>query len=40
MSLTPTHIASDDESVLYSRLSEELNIAEATFDSDLDRIGR
>ncbi|CAF4025967.1 unnamed protein product, partial [Rotaria sordida] len=35
--LTPIQITSDNESVLYLRLSDELNIAEATFDSDLDR---
>jgi hypothetical protein len=40
MSLTPTQLTSDNESVLYSRLSDELNIAEATFDSDVERIGR
>jgi hypothetical protein len=40
MSLTPTQLTSDNESVLYLRLSDELNIAEATFDSDLERIGR
>ncbi|CAF3970560.1 unnamed protein product [Rotaria sp. Silwood2] len=40
ISLTPIRIKSDDESVLYLRLSDELNIAEATFDSDLDRIDR
>jgi hypothetical protein len=39
-SLTPTQITSDDESVLYLRLSDELNITEATLDSDLERIDR
>ncbi|CAF1451848.1 unnamed protein product [Rotaria sp. Silwood1] len=39
-SLTPIQITSEDESVLYLRLSNELNITEATFDSDLDRIDR
>ena len=38
--LTSIEITSDNESVLYSRLSAELNIIEATLDSDLDRIGR
>jgi hypothetical protein len=38
--LTPTHTTSDNESVLYLRLSDELNINEATLDSDLDRIDR
>ncbi|CAF0871402.1 unnamed protein product [Adineta ricciae] len=39
-SLTPTQIFSDNESVLYSRLSDELNIYQATLDSDLERIDR
>ena len=38
-SLTPIQLTSDNESVLYLRLSDELNITEATLDSDLDRIG-
>lgn len=33
-------LSSDDESVLYSRLPDELNIIEATLDSDLERIDR
>ncbi len=40
MSLTSTQTISDNESVLYLRLSDELNIVEATLDSDLDRIER
>jgi hypothetical protein len=40
ISLTPTQTISDNESVLYLRLSEELNIVEATLDSDLDKIER
>ena len=39
-SLTPKQVLSDTESVLYSRLTEELYIAEATLDSDLDRLDR
>lgn len=38
--LPPTQTTSDNESVLYLRLSNELNIVEATLDSDLDRIER
>ncbi len=37
--LTPIQLTSDNESVLYLRLSDELNIIEATLDSDLDRRG-
>lgn len=38
-SLTPIQtISSDNESVLYLRLTHELNMGEATFDSDIDRI--
>ncbi|CAF0736219.1 unnamed protein product [Adineta steineri] len=40
ISLTPACTTSDNESVLYLRLSNELNMNEATLDSDLDRIGR
>ena len=39
-SLTPKQVLSDTESVLYSRLTEELYIAEATLDSDLERLDR
>ncbi|CAF2579887.1 unnamed protein product [Rotaria sp. Silwood2] len=35
---TPIQAISDNESVLYSRLPNELNIGTATFDSDLERI--
>ncbi|CAF1199983.1 unnamed protein product [Rotaria sordida] len=35
---TPIQATSDNESVLYSRLPNELNIGTATFDSDLERI--
>lgn len=40
LSLTPTYTISDNESVLYSRLPEELHINQAVLDSDLDRLGR
>ena len=39
-SLTPTETTSDNESVLYLRLTKELNIVKATLDSDLDKIER
>ncbi|CAF1082685.1 unnamed protein product [Rotaria sp. Silwood1] len=35
---TSIQVTSDNESVLYSRLPNELNIGTATFDSDLERI--
>ncbi|CAF4439093.1 unnamed protein product, partial [Adineta steineri] len=35
---TPTQTTSDNESVLYLRLQNELNIYPATLDSDLERI--
>jgi len=37
-SITPTQLTSDTESVLYVRLTEELKIIEATWESDLERI--
>lgn len=37
-STTPTQLTSDNESVLYVRLTEELKILEATWESDLERI--
>jgi len=40
LSLTTSQITSDNESVLYSRLPNELNIGAATLDSDLERIDR
>ncbi|UJR31761.1 hypothetical protein I4U23_019239 [Adineta vaga] len=40
ISLTPTYTISDNESVLYLQLSEELNMNEARLDSDLDRTDR
>ncbi len=40
VSLTPIQTSSDNESVLYLRLSDELNIVKATWDSDLDKIER
>ncbi|CAF4591367.1 unnamed protein product [Rotaria socialis] len=39
-SLSPTQIMSDNESVLYLHLANELNMTKATLDSDLDRVGR
>ncbi|CAF1299178.1 unnamed protein product [Adineta ricciae] len=39
LSLTPTCSISDNESVLYSRLSKELNMNQAMLDSDLDKLG-
>ena len=39
-SLTPKQVLSDTESVLYSRLAEELYIAKATLDSDTERLDR
>ncbi|CAF4967363.1 unnamed protein product, partial [Rotaria sp. Silwood1] len=35
---TSIQVTSDNESVLYSRLPNELNIGTATFDSDLEKI--
>ena len=40
MSLTVEQSSSEEESVLYLRLSDELNIAEATLDSDLEHNDR
>ncbi len=40
LSITPIQTISDNESVLYLRLSKELNIDPATFDSDLERTDR
>jgi hypothetical protein len=40
LSITPSQIISDNESVLYLRLPNELNIDAATLDSDLERIDR
>jgi len=40
LSLTTSQITSDNESVLYSRLPNELNIGAATLDSDLERMDR
>jgi hypothetical protein len=40
MSLTYEQSSSDEESVLFLRLADELNIAEATLDSDLERLDR
>jgi hypothetical protein len=40
VSLTPTQLTSDNESVLYLRLEDELNIGEATLDSDLEKTDR
>ena len=40
LSLTPTCSISDNESVLYSRLSKELDMNSAMLDSDLDKLGR
>jgi hypothetical protein len=40
LSLTPMQSASDQESVLYFYLSDELHMNMATFDSDLERIDR
>ncbi|CAF4969976.1 unnamed protein product, partial [Rotaria magnacalcarata] len=38
LSIIPIQGTSDTESVLYLRLPYELNVATATFDSDLDKI--
>jgi hypothetical protein len=40
LSLTASQLTSDNESVLYLRLPNELNIGVATLDSDLERIDR
>lgn len=40
LSITASQITSDNESVLYLRLPNELNIGAATLDSDLERIER
>jgi hypothetical protein len=40
LSITTSQITSDNESVLYLRLPNELNIDPATLDSDLERIDR
>lgn len=39
ISTTEQRSSSDQESVLFTRLSKELNVIEATFDSDFERIG-
>jgi hypothetical protein len=40
LSITPIQTTSDNDSVLYLRLTDELNIGAATLDSDLERIDR
>lgn len=40
LSITTSQITSDNESVLYLRLPNELNIGAATLDSDLEKIER
>jgi hypothetical protein len=40
LSITISQVTSDNESVLYLRLPNELNIGAATLDSDLERIDR